>query len=246
MTPSRDQDSRAAFREGAQAMLGPALGVAAWGLVTGVAMAQSPLSAAQAIGFMLLAFAGSAQLAALPLIIAGAPVWVTTLTALVVNLRFVIYSLALARPLGHLRFRRRVWISYLIGDVPFALFSRRLATEPEWSGRVAYFSGIILTNWACWQAAQITGYVLGARIPRAWGLELAGTLALVALLVPMVRGRLPALIGVAVTAVLAIATYRVPLRLGVLLSMLGGVAVALAVDWLAGRLRRPAALGGAP
>jgi predicted branched-subunit amino acid permease len=244
VTRTRDEDNRAAFREGAQAMLGPALGVAAWGLVTGVAMAQSPLSPAQAIGFMLLAFAGSAQLAALPLIVAGAPVWVTTLTALVVNLRFVIYSLALARPLGHLRFRRRVWVSYLIGDVPFALFSRRLAADPEWSGRVAYFTGIILTNWACWQTSQITGYLLGARIPRAWGLELAGTLALVALLVPMVRGRVPALVGVAVTAVVAIATYRVPLRLGVLLSMLVGVTAALAVDWLASRVRRPTGLAG--
>ena len=246
MARTRDDERRAAFREGVRAMLSPALGVAAWGLVTGVAMAQSSLSAAQAVAFMLLAFAGSAQLTALPLIVAGAPVWVTTLTALVVNLRFVIYSVALARPLGHLGFRRRVWVSYLIGDVPFALYSRRLAADPDWAGRDAYFIGIILTNWVFWQTSQLAGYLLGARIPRDWGLELAGTLALVALLVPMVRGRLPALCGVGVTTVLSIATYRVPLRLGVLLSMLAGVVAALLTDWLVarGRGRRPLTVGG--
>ena len=243
MAQTREDRRRAAFREGRQAMLSPALGVAAWGLVTGVAMAQSSLTAAEAVSFMLLAFAGSAQLTALPLIVAGAPVWVTTLTALVVNLRFVIYSVALARPLGHLRFRHRLWVSYLIGDVPFALYSRRLATDPDWADRDAYFVGIILTNWVFWQASQIAGYLLGARIPREWGLELAGTLALVALLVPMVRGRLPAATGVLVTAVLSIATYRVPLRLGVLVSMLAGVLAALLTDWLAGRGRRPLSEG---
>ena len=75
MARTRDDERRAAFREGMRAMLSPAVGVAAWGLVTGVAMAQSSLSAAQAVAFMLLAFAGSAQLTALPLIVA----WVAAL-----------------------------------------------------------------------------------------------------------------------------------------------------------------------
>ena len=43
----------------------------------------------------LLVYAGSAQLAALPLIVAGAPLWVIVATGLITNLRFVIYSAAL-------------------------------------------------------------------------------------------------------------------------------------------------------
>ena len=43
----------------------------------------------------LLVYAGSAQLAALPLIAAGAPLWVIVATGFITNLRFVIYSAAL-------------------------------------------------------------------------------------------------------------------------------------------------------
>jgi predicted MFS family arabinose efflux permease len=66
-----------------------------WGLVTGVAMVKIGLTQSQALGMSLLVFAGSAQLAALPLIAADAPIWVVLLTATVVNLRFVIFSAGL-------------------------------------------------------------------------------------------------------------------------------------------------------
>jgi predicted branched-subunit amino acid permease len=51
-------------------------GIGAWGMVVGVAMVKSGLTVAQASGMTLVVFAGSAQLASLPLIAAGAPIWV--------------------------------------------------------------------------------------------------------------------------------------------------------------------------
>ena len=58
--------ARDAFRAG-YTDIAPAIpATMAWGLVTGVAMAQSGLSLAQAYGLAVLAFAGSAQLAVLP------------------------------------------------------------------------------------------------------------------------------------------------------------------------------------
>ncbi|STR25629.1 azaleucine resistance protein AzlC [Janthinobacterium lividum] len=72
------------------------LGIAAWGMVVGVAMVKSGLTVAQAGAMTLFVFAGSAQLASLPLLAAQAPVWVIFATALVVNLRFVIFSVLLA------------------------------------------------------------------------------------------------------------------------------------------------------
>ena len=47
-------------------------GIAAWGLMTGVAMVKSGLGVVESLLMALLVFAGSAQLAATPLIIAGA------------------------------------------------------------------------------------------------------------------------------------------------------------------------------
>jgi predicted branched-subunit amino acid permease len=63
------------FRLGARHMVSLALGIAAWGLVTGVAMVKSGLSVPLALFMTFFVFAGSAQLAALPLMAAGAPMW---------------------------------------------------------------------------------------------------------------------------------------------------------------------------
>lgn len=57
-------------------MLGTSLGIAAWGLVTGVAMVKSGMSVPVAVVMSLLVYAGSAQLAVIPLLAAGAPLWV--------------------------------------------------------------------------------------------------------------------------------------------------------------------------
>ena len=58
-------------------------------------MVKGGLAVPWAIMMSLLVYAGSAQLAALPLIVAGAPLWVIVATGLITNLRFVIYSAAL-------------------------------------------------------------------------------------------------------------------------------------------------------
>ena len=57
------------------------LAMAAWGCVTGVAMVESGLSAWQAVGMTFIVFAGTAQLASLPLIAMAAPFWLIWLSA---------------------------------------------------------------------------------------------------------------------------------------------------------------------
>jgi predicted branched-subunit amino acid permease len=66
---------RTAFRQGVRELMPAAPGVFAWGLVTGVAMVKSGLSVPEAIALSLIAYAGSAQLAALPLMATFAPIW---------------------------------------------------------------------------------------------------------------------------------------------------------------------------
>ncbi len=80
------------FARGARDMAGVSLGIAAWGLLTGVAMAKSGLPLPLALLMSLLVFAGSAQLAVLPLMTGGAPLWVVWATAFCVNLRFIVFS----------------------------------------------------------------------------------------------------------------------------------------------------------
>ncbi len=106
-------------------MLPVAPGIAAWGLMTGVAMMKSGLSLVESLAMALLVFAGSSQLAAMPLILAGAPVWVIWATALCVNLRFVVFSLHLRPYMMHLPLWRRMLGGYLIADLTYVLFTRR-------------------------------------------------------------------------------------------------------------------------
>ena len=64
------------FWQGLRDLAPQAPGVAAWGLMTGVAMVKSGMSVFEAVAMTLLVFAGSSQLAAIPLLVAGAPAWV--------------------------------------------------------------------------------------------------------------------------------------------------------------------------
>jgi predicted branched-subunit amino acid permease len=88
--PLRDLFRDAFFRRGARDMLAFGPGLAAWGLVTGVSMTQSGLGVGLATLMSLTVYAGSAQLASLPLIASGAPMWVVWASAFCVNLRFAI------------------------------------------------------------------------------------------------------------------------------------------------------------
>ena len=77
------------FRQGVRDMGSVAVGIGAWGLMTGVAMLKSGMSVFESVAMTLLVYAGSSQLAAIPLLIAGAPAWVILATGFCVNLRFV-------------------------------------------------------------------------------------------------------------------------------------------------------------
>ena len=223
---------RDAFLRGARELLPAGPGVFAWGLVTGVAMVKSGLTVGQALGLSLAAYAGSAQLAALPLIAAVAPVWLVTLTALVVNLRFVVYSAITRGHFAHLGAGRRLWLGYIVGDVMFVKFTTLLAREPDYPHRVPYYVGGAVCNWVLWQISSIVGILAADAIPATWGLELAGTLALIALVVPLCN-RWPALGGVVVAGTVAVLAHALPLRLGLLAGMASGMATAL---WIESRL----------
>lgn len=227
-------------------MSAPGVAIGIWGLVTGVAMVNRGLSVPLAIIMTFVAFAGSAQLAALPLLAVGAPLPVVWVTALLVNVRFVIFSAASRRFFAKLPWKQRLFASYLNGDVGFALFARRFgdATDAGTPHQWGYFFGGAAVNWVAWQAASVAGILLGGLAPTDWGLELAALLALVAVLIPMVT-RFPAAAGVLVTGILSIVTVGMPMRLGLLVSVLAGVSVAVFADATVQRfkLREPEAPG---
>lgn len=219
----------AAWRAGVKTGLPTLFGIGAWGLVVGVAMIKSGLTLPQALGMTLLVFAGSAQLASLPLIAVHAPIWVIFTTGLVVNLRFVIFSALLAPHFPGLPWYQRLGLGYVSGDLSVALFLQRYPEPTPVPGKLSYLKGLLYPNWASWQIGSIAGIFLGNAIPTEWGVGFAGTLAIICVLVPMVASR-PALCGVLVAGGVSVLAAGLPYKLGLLAAVLVGMITAMVVD----------------
>lgn len=231
-TASAAVTPREAFRLGVQDLLPATPGIFAWGLVTGVAMVKSGLGVFEATVLSLLAYAGSAQLAALPLMMSAAPLWLIFLTATIVNLRFVVYSVMIRPQFTSLTRPRKLWLGAFLGDIMFIKFSTHLQRHPDYAERIAYFFGGASSNWVIWQVSSIAGILAATTIPTSWGLELAGTLTLIALLVPLCAQR-PVLAGVLVAGTVSVLAHGLPMRLGLLAGILAGVLAAFLAERLA-------------
>ena len=221
------QIQKRAFRDGIRAGSPSLIGIAAWGLVTGIAMIKSGFTLAQALGMTFFVFAGSAQLAALPLIVLSAPIWVIFLTGFMVNLRFVIFSVIIAPHFTHLKFRQKAFWGYMTGDVSMIYFMQRFPTEQPEPGKFAYMKGLFVANWAAWQFGSVAGIFLGNMIPQSWGVGFAGTLAIMCVLLPMILNR-ATLVGVIAASAVALATYHWPYKLGMLCAVITGMLCSMA------------------
>ncbi|RYF40011.1 MAG: branched-chain amino acid ABC transporter permease, partial [Comamonadaceae bacterium] len=152
------------FRNGVRDAAPLLPGIAAWGVMTGVAMVKSGLSLWESVLMGVLVFAGSSQLSALPLIAGGAPMWVVLATSFCVNLRFVVFSAHLRPYFMHLRFWRRMGAAYLAADLIYVTFTSRFP-EPardaaSQRAQEAYWFGNGSSNWVAWTAAGMLGIAL--------------------------------------------------------------------------------------
>ncbi len=217
------------FGRGARDMSGVAMGIAAWGLLTGVAMVKSGLPLPLSLLMSVIVFAGSAQLAALPLIAGGAPIWVVWATALCVNLRFIIFSAGWRPYFAALPFWQRVRMGYFTADLNYVIFMRRFPEPRPAPEQLPYFWGGVACNWSAWQIPSIAGILLADHIPTAWGLGFAGTLALLGLLYSLVADR-ATLVAAAVAGCAAVAAYGLPLKLNIVVAIAAAVAMGLLID----------------
>ncbi|KUF38329.1 AzlC family ABC transporter permease [Comamonas kerstersii] len=218
-----------AFAAGFRSMLATMLGIGAWGLVTGVAMVKAGMSVPLAIFMSLIVYAGSAQLAVLPLLMVGAPLWVVWFTATCVNLRFVILSSMWRHYFGHLRLLHRLTLGYFSGDVIFVTFTHRYPTPEKKPEQLPFFWGAAVANWVFWQVFSIAGILLANVIPLSWGLGFAGVLALMGVLYSMLKDK-AAWLACVVACGAAVATFALPLKLNILVAIAAAVTAGLLME----------------
>ena len=217
------------FRRGAKEMAWVMPGISAWGLVTGVAMVKGGLSVPLALLMSFTVFAGSAQLAAVPLMALDAPMWVIWATAFCVNLRFVIFSAQWRPYLMHWPRRVRLLVGYFAADLTYVMFMKRFpAPEPQ-GPQAEYLAGTIVSNWLWWQVPAVVGIVLADAIPAHWGLGFAGVLALLGLTYSLISDRVTAL-AAAVAGGAAVAAFALPLKLNIVVAIAAAVSAGLVFD----------------
>jgi predicted branched-subunit amino acid permease len=235
-----------AFRQGFTDMAAVAPGIAAWGLMTGVAMVKSGMSTVEALLMALIVFAGSSQLAAIPLILAGAPMWVVLATGLCVNLRFVVFSAHMRPYVMHLPLWQRLATGYFTADLTYVLFVKRYhQPAQDDAGRLeqmAYLAGNGGINWFSWTSMSVLGVIGANFIPTAWGLGFAGILALTGMACSLASSRLR-WVSAGIAGAAGVAAFALPLKLNILVAIAAAVALCLMLEkmpWV----QRPATKGG--
>jgi len=212
-------------------------GVLAFGTISGVAMVAAGMPYYLAILMSVLVYAGNSQLAALQLVSSGSPLVIAILAALVINLRFSIYSLSIAPHLAAAGPRWRPLLSYILSDNGYVLSLRGYERPMEAADKVWYYLGCCAAIWISWQLGTLTGVLLGARIPADWHLEFSILLTFLGIVVPTIRDRAVAAAACA-AGITAVFAWPLPLRLGLLLAAAAGIATGMLVETLQERQRQ--------
>jgi predicted branched-subunit amino acid permease len=229
----RTHFSRPAFFEGARDIAPMLVGIVPFGIVCGIGAIAAGASPAAALAMSMIMFSGAAQIIAVQLLSAGAPFAVILLSCLVVSLRLVMYSAAMApylRPLDH---RWRSLLAFLLTDQAFAGTLQRFRNSDDVRANASYFLGSGALLWITWQIATLAGIVAGQVIPASWQLDFVVPLCFLAVLVPLLRDRVSILVF-AVASVAVIALDAIPLRLSLICAGLLAIAAGVLGDKMIG------------
>jgi 4-azaleucine resistance transporter AzlC len=230
--------STMAFVAGARAIVPVLLALLPFGLAFGATATGNGLTAVEALGMSVFAFAGAAQLAAVPLLSAGASVTIVFLTVLVINLRLALYSASLAPHFKRLPAGWKGLLAYLLTDQAYAatitLFDEGETQEAD---KRPYYLGVALAIWITWQAATVLGVVLGAWSSEGWSLDFVLPLIFIAAAIPAIKDNATGAASLS-AGVAAILCAVLPLNLGLITAALVGVIGGLLAETASGRSRR--------
>jgi predicted branched-subunit amino acid permease len=173
--------------------------------------------------------AGAAQLSMLSLVEQHASWLVVVLTGLVVNVRFALYSIALAPGFKDFPVRWRFVLPYLMTDQTAALSLHYFSENPDPVARRWYYLGVGLGVAATWWGGTIAGITLGSAIPPGIDVAFAVPLVFVVLLIPALVDR-PGVMAAAVAVVVTVVASPLPHGLNTVLGAVAGFLLGAIAD----------------
>ena len=210
---------------GARAMVPWLAGIVPFGLVIGVSAAQADVPALAGWLTGPLIYAGSAQVATIGMLSAGAAPMAVVAVALVINVRLIFYSATMARHWRGTPWWWRLAAAYLLVDPSVAVGLDGYRRLGRGRGHAHYLGGAVLL-WVSWLAAIGAGATAGAGLPAWLHLEFVIPLYLVGQAIAKLADPAPrrAIFAAAAVALLALSA---PLQLGIALAIAAGIAAGL-------------------
>lgn len=198
------------------------LGIAPFGLISGITAANTGVSIGIALLMSVGIFAGASQLATLQLINDNANMLVIVYTALIINLRMMIYSLSIAPYLQNIRIKWKALLAYSMTDQSYAISLVHFMNNPKEDIK-SFFFGASISLWLLWQATTIVGYLMGSIIPMNLGLEFAIPLTFISILFKGIAGW-AVVITIITSAIVAVLASQLPMNMGLVVAAIIGVA----------------------
>lgn len=220
-SPPGPAPERSRFAAGVRRALPLCLAVSAYGLVFGLLARQAGLSPLEVLLMSGLVYAGSSQFVALGLWSQPLPLAGIALTALVVNLRYLLMAAALRPWLDGLGRIKAYGSAFFLVDENFALTA---AGAGGGGSRADFFLGSGLILYLFWLASTLAGRLAGGLVPdpARWGLDFAFSAAFLALLIGLWRGKSDLLPWLVAAGVSILAAKLLPGKWHILLGGLAG------------------------
>lgn len=196
------------FYQGVRHGLPIGLGYLSVSFAFGMQAVALGLTTLQAVLISMTNLTSAGQVAALPLIVGGAPLAEMALTQLTINLRYALMSLSLSRKLdGTMTTGRRMFFSFANTDEVFAVASG----QPGKVGK-SYLFGLMVLPWIGWSLGTLLGSVAGTLLPEfvrnALGIALYGMF--LAIILPPAREKKPVRFVVVIAVALSLGFHYLP------------------------------------
>ena len=196
------------FYQGVRHGLPIGLGYLSVSFAFGMQAVALGLTTLQAVLISMTNLTSAGQVAALPLIVGGAPLAEMALTQLTINLRYALMSLSLSRKLdGTMTTGRRMFFSFANTDEVFAVASG----QPGKVGKI-YLFGLMVLPWIGWSLGTLLGSVAGTLLPEfvrnALGIALYGMF--LAIILPPAREKKPVRFVVVIAVALSLGFHYLP------------------------------------
>jgi 4-azaleucine resistance transporter AzlC len=217
------------FWAGVRSIVPILVGVFPFATIAGITMVSVGIPPAAAMAMSVIVFAGAAQLAAANLIGQGAPVLIIVATALIINLRFLMYSASIAPHFTRLRQRWKWPLAYLLTDQAYAVSILAFGQEVTSANKHWFYLGAALGLWVTWQAGTVVGVLVGMKVPPSWGLDFAIPLTFLAILLPNLKD-LSSLAAALAAGVVSTLAFDLPLNSAILVAAFIGIGVGFALE----------------